>query len=335
MPAAARPVPADRQTRDGRRSLLLTAGAGLLAAPALAQAPWPRRAVRLVVPFPAGGGTDVVARIYAAKMAELLGQPMLVDNRGGAGGNFGIEHVVRSPADGHALVLSSNGPVAVNRYLFRDLPFDPSRDLAPISLTFRIEQALVVRSDLPAATVAEFIALARREELDWGSGGTGSTLHLAGELFNLRAGVKLAHVPYRGSAPATNDLLAGTIDAMFDSLPSCVPLIRAGRVRVLALCGARRHPLLPEVPTMQEAGVADYATGTWGAVFAPSGTPETIIARLATATRQALADPATRDQLARAGGDAESSTPEELAALLRAEIAMWGQVVQEAGITAG
>ncbi|MFC3028151.1 MULTISPECIES: Bug family tripartite tricarboxylate transporter substrate binding protein [Roseomonadaceae] len=319
----------------GRRPLLLTAGAGLLAAPALAQAPWPQRAVRLVVPFPAGGGTDVVARIYAAKMGALLGQPMVVDNRGGAGGNFGIEHVVRSPADGHALVLSSNGPVAVNRYLYRDLPFDPSRDLAPVSLTFRIEQALVVRPDLPVASLAEFIALARRQELHWGSGGTGSTLHLAGELFNLRAGVKLAHVPYRGSAPATNDLLAGTIDAMFDSLPSCVPLIRAGRVRVLALCAARRHPLLPEVPTMREAGVADYATGTWGAVFAPSGTPAPVIARLAAATRQALADPATRDQLARAGGDAESSTPEELAALLRTEIAMWGQVVREAGITAG
>ncbi|WP_439596743.1 Bug family tripartite tricarboxylate transporter substrate binding protein [Falsiroseomonas sp.] len=318
--------------RSGRR-LVLVAGAAALAAPALAQSAWPARPIRLVVPFAAGGGTDVVARIYAAKMSELLGQPMTVDNRGGAGGNFGIENVVRSPADGYSLLLSSNGPVAVNRFLYPGLPFDPLRDLAPVSLAFRIEQALVVRPDLPAADVAEFVALARREELHWGSGGTGSTLHLAGALFNLRAGVRLAHVPYRGSAPAMADLLAGRIDAMFDSLPSCVPLIRAGQLRVLALCAARRHPLLPEVPTMQESGIADYEAGTWGAVFAPRQTPEAVLARLAAATQQALADPATRARLATAGGDAQASTPQELGALLQADSAMWGEVVRQANIT--
>ncbi|NKC30476.1 Bug family tripartite tricarboxylate transporter substrate binding protein [Falsiroseomonas selenitidurans] len=318
------------------RRALLAAAAPLpaaLASPALAQAPWPQRPIRLVVPFPAGGGTDVVARIYAAKMSELLGQPMVVENRAGAGGNLGIEHVVRSAPDGHALVLSSNGPVAVNRFLFRNLPFDPSHDLAPVSMTFRIEQVLVVRNSLGVDSVAAFIALARQRELNWGSGGTGSSLHLAGELFKLRAGVNLVHVPYRGGAPAMNDLVAGNIDAMFDSLPSCVPQIRGGRVRALAICAARRHALLPEVPTMQEAGVANYVAGTWGGIFAPRGTPAPVIARLAEATAEALAHPPTREALARAGGDAQSSTPQELAAMLQAEIAQWGVVVREAGIT--
>ena len=314
------------------RRTLLAAGAGALAAPARAQGPWPTRPIRLVVPFAAGGGTDVVARIYAQKMSEVLGQPMVVENRAGAGGNLGIDNIVRSPPDGYHLVLSSNGPVAVNKFLFKEMPFDPVRDLVPVSLTFRIEQVLVVRNTLPVTTVAEFVELARRQELNWGSGGTGSSLHLAGELFKLRARVNLVHVPYRGGAPAMNDLVAGNIDSMFDSLPSCVPQMRGGRVRGLAICAVRRHPLVPELPTMQEAGVPNYEAGTWGAVFAPVGTSPAVVARLAEASREALSHAPTREALGRAGGDAEFSTPEELAAKLRAEIALWGQVVREAGI---
>ena len=314
------------------RRTLIAAGVSSLAAPALGQSAWPQRPIRIVVPFAAGGGTDVVARIYAQKMTELLGQPMVVENRAGAGGNLGIENIVRSPPDGYSLVLSSNGPVAVNRYLFRDMPFDPSRDLLPVSTTFRIEQVLVVANNLPVNSVAEFVALAKQRELNWGSGGTGSSLHLAGELFKLRAGVNLTHVPYRGGAPAMNDLVAGNINAMFDSLPSAVPQIRGGRVKALAICATRRHPLVPELPTMVEAGVPNYEAGTWGAVFAPMGTPAPIIARLATATREALTHQPTIDGLARAGGDAWHSTPEELGRILQAEIALWGQVVREAGI---
>jgi tripartite-type tricarboxylate transporter receptor subunit TctC len=268
-------------------------------------------------------------------MSELLGQPVVVENRAGAGGNLGIENVVRAAPDGYSLVLSSNGPVAVNRHLFRDMPFDPSTDLAPVSLTFRIEQALIVNPTLPVANVAEFIALAKRRELTWGSGGTGSSLHLAGALFNLRAGVNLIHVPYRGGAPAMNDLVAGNINAMFDSLPSLTPQLRGGRVKGLAICATKRHALVPELPTMQEAGVPNYEAGTWAAVFAPKGTPQPIIARLATATREALSHEPTKAALARAGGDAEFCTPEELADLLQREIALWGTVVREANITAG
>jgi tripartite-type tricarboxylate transporter receptor subunit TctC len=316
-----------------RRALFALAAA--LPAPALAQSGYPTRPVRLVVPFPAGGGTDIVARIYAQKMTELLGQPMVVENRGGAGGNLGIENIVRSAPDGYSLVLSSNGPVAVNRHLFRDMNFDPSTDLAPVSMTFRIEQALVVNPSLPVSNVQEFIALAKQRELTWGSGGTGSSLHLAGELFRLRAGVNLVHVPYRGGGPAMNDLVAGNIHAMFDSLPSLVPQLRGGRVKGLAICAVRRHPLVPELPTMQEAGVANYVAGTWGAVFAPKSTPEPVITRLATATREALTHEPTKAALARAGGDAQHSTPAELADLLRREIALWGQVIREANISIG
>jgi tripartite-type tricarboxylate transporter receptor subunit TctC len=315
-----------------RRALL--AAAAVLPAPALAQAPYPSRPIRIVVPFAAGGGTDIVARIYAQKMTELLGQPMVVENRAGAGGNLGIENIVRSAPDGYSLVLSSNGPVAVNRHLFRDMNFDPSVDLAPVSMTFRIEQALIVNPTLPVNNVQEFIALAKTRELTWGSGGSGSSLHLAGALFNLRAGVNLVHVPYRGGAPAMNDLVAGNIHAMFDSLPSLVPQLRGGRVKGLAICATKRHPLVPELPTMQEAGVPNYEAGTWGAVFAPKGTPRPIIDRLAAATREALSHEPTKAALARAGGDAEYSTPEELADRLRREIALWGTVVREANITA-
>ncbi|WP_137180365.1 tripartite tricarboxylate transporter substrate binding protein [Roseomonas sp. AR75] len=318
--------------RLSRRTLLAAAA---LPAPALAQGAYPTRPIRLVVPFAAGGGTDIVARIYAQKMTELLGQPMVVENRAGAGGNLGIENIVRSAPDGYSLVLSSNGPVAVNRHLFKDMNFDPSKDLAPVSLTFRIEQALVVNPSLPVNSVQEFIALAKQRELTWGSGGTGSSLHLAGELFKLRAGVNLVHVPYRGGAPAMNDLVAGNINAMFDSLPSLVPQLRGGRIKGLAICAAQRHPLVPELPTMQEAGVPNYVAGTWGAVFAPAGTPEPIIARLAAATKEALTHEPTKAALARAGGDALYSTPAELSETLQREIALWGQVVREANITVG
>jgi tripartite-type tricarboxylate transporter receptor subunit TctC len=312
-----------------RRGLIAAAALPL---PALAQSPYPNRAIRLVVPFAAGGGTDIVARIYAQKMTELLGQPMVVENRAGAGGNLGLENIARSAPDGYSLVLSSNGPVAVNRFLFRDMPIDPSRDLVPVSMTFRIEQALVVHPSLPVNSVQDFIALARTRELNWGSGGTGSSLHLAGELFKLRAGVPLVHIPYRGGAPAMNDLVAGNIHSMFDSLPSLVPQLRGGRVKGLAICATKRHPLVPELPTMVEAGVPNYEAGTWGAVFAPTGTPQPVIARLAAATREALSHQPTRDALARAGGDAEYSTPDELAGILRREIATWGAVVREANI---
>jgi len=318
-----------------RRSLV----AGLLAAPAIAnaQAGYPNRAIRVIVPFAAGGGTDVSARIWAARLSESIGQPVVIDNRGGSGGNIGAEAFIRSPADGYTILLTSNGPLTVNRYLYRDMNYDPLRDLMPIGLVFRIEQLLVVNPTVPARNVQELIALAKARPgvLNYGSGGTGSSLHLAGELFKLRAGVNLTHIPYRGGGPAMADLIAGNIQAMFDSMPSSLPQIRAGTVRGLAMCGARRHPLTPDLPTMEEAGVPNYVAGTWIAIFAPVGTPPAIAARFGEISRNALAEPGLKEALARVGADAESSTPEELHAIMVRETAVWGEVVREAGISAG
>jgi tripartite-type tricarboxylate transporter receptor subunit TctC len=260
----------------------------------------------------------------------------VIDYRGGSGGNIGAEAFVRSPPDGYTILLTSNGPLTVNRYLYRDMTYDPLRDMIPIGLVFRIEQLLVVHPSVPANTVAEFIALARERPgaLNYGSGGAGSSLHLAAELFKLRARVNLTHVPYRGGAPAMADLISGNIHAMFDSMPSSLPQIRAGKIRPLAMCGARRHPLLPDVPTMTEAGVPDCVAGTWIAIFAPVGTPPTTVSRIGEVSRGALAEPGLKEALARVGADAESSSPEELHEIMVRETAQWGEVVREAGITA-
>jgi tripartite-type tricarboxylate transporter receptor subunit TctC len=312
--------------------------AATLAAPliARAQVAWPTRPVRIILPFAAGGGTDVAARVYVPRLSELLGQPVLIDNRGGSGGNIGAEMVVRAPPDGYTLLLTSNGPSTVNRFLYKDMTFDPARDLLPVGQIFRIEQLLVVHPALPAQTVAEFIALARARpgEITSGSGGSGSSIHLALELFKMRARVNITHVPYRGGAPAMTDLVAGTIHSMFDSMPSSLPQIRAGRVRPLGMCGTRRHALLPDVPTIAEAGVPGYDAGTWIAVFAPVGTPPEIVRRFSEVSAGALAEPGLREALARVGADAESSTPDQLAETMRRDTLQWGEVVREAGIVA-
>lgn len=315
--------------------------AGLLAAPALAaprvaeaQAGFPNRAIRVVIPFAAGGGTDVSTRIWAARMSELAGQQFVIDNRGGGGGNIGQEQLVRSAPDGYTVMVTSNGPLTVNRYLYRDMNHDPLRDLLPIGQIFRIEQLLVVHPSLPAETLRDFIlqARARPGQINYGSAGAGSSLHLAAELFKLRARVDLTHVPYRGGGPAMADLISGNIHCMFDSMPSSLPQIRAKAVRPMAMCGDRRHPLLPGVPTIHEAGVEGYSAGTWIALIAPVGTPQAIVTRFADWSRRALGEEPLREALAQAGADAAWTPAEELHALMVRETAVWGEVMREAGI---
>ena len=318
-----------------RRDVLMAAGA--LAAPAVVQAQdFPARPLRLVVPFAAGGGTDVLARILANAMSEKLGQPVVVENRTGAAGNLAMENVIRAPADGYAMLMGTNGAVAVNRHLYRDLAFDPLRDLAPVSLTFRIEHLLAVSNALPAKSVAELIALAKAQpgSLTFGSGGVGSMIHLAGELFRVKTGIDMVHVPYRGGGPAMNDLVAGTISMMFDSLPSAEPQVTAGRVRALALCAAKRHKLMPDLPTMQEAGVPGYAAGTFAGLFVPRNTPQPVIARLGGVVRDLVATPAFVEQLGRSGGDAAASSPAELGEMMAQDSAQWEVVVREAKLSA-
>jgi tripartite-type tricarboxylate transporter receptor subunit TctC len=316
-----------------RRSLL--AASILVPAAAHAQAWAPTRPVRFVVPFPAGGATDVVARVLGERMQEALGQPVVVENRTGAGGNIGVENVVRSPADGHTILMGTTGTLTVNPHLYATLGFDPLRDLAPVSMAFTTDHVLIVNPSVQAQTAQEFLALVRAQpgRVSFGSAGSGSSTHTVPELFKLAARVEITHVPYRGSAPALNDLVAGNVQMMLDQIPSAIGQIQAGRVRALAVTGARRSPLLPNVPTMAEIGLPDAQATSWGAVMAPAGTPAPAIARFNAVIREALAQQAVKDRLAAAGADGVSSSAEELAAYLRAESEKWARVVREARIT--
>lgn len=316
-----------------RRSALIAAALTPLAAHAQSWAPL--RPVRLVVPFPAGGATDVVARVLGEHMSGTLGQPVVVENRTGAGGNVGAENVVRSPPDGHNLLMGTMGGLTINPHLYRGMSFDPARDLVGIGMAFETVHVLIVHPAVPATTVGELIALAKAKptRLAYGSAGAGSSTHMVAELFRLTAGIELTHVPYRGSAPALNDTVAGTVQLMLDQLPSCIGHVQANRVRALAVTGSARHPLLPEVPTMAEAGLAGASATSWGAIMAPTGTPAPAIARLNAALNAALGDASVRARLVQAGADPVSSTPEAVAERMRTETAMWGRVVREANIT--
>ncbi len=317
-----------------RRALL----AATLAAPATARAQggWsPTRPIRFVVPFPAGGATDVVARVLAERLQDALGQPVVVENRTGAGGNIGVENVVRSAPDGTTLLMGTTGTLTVNPHLYASLGFDPLRDLAPVSMAFTTDHVLIVNPQVAAQTAQDFLALvrARPGALSYGSAGSGSSTHTVPELFKLAARVDIAHVPYRGSAPALNDLVAGTVQVMLDQIPSAIGQIQGGRVRALAVTGARRSPLLPDVPTLAEIGLPEAQATSWGAVMAPGGTPAPIVLRVNAAIREALALATVRERLAAAGADGVSSTPDQLAAFLREESAKWARVVREARIT--
>ena len=317
-----------------RRALI----AATLLAPAVARAQpaWtPTRPTRFVVPFPPGGATDVVARVLAERLQDAFGQPVVVENRTGAGGNIGVENVVRSPADGTTILMGTTGTLTVNPHLYANLGFDPLRDLAPISMAFTTDHVLIVNPQVAAQNAQEFLALvrARPGALSYGSAGSGSSTHTVPELFKLAARVEITHVPYRGSAPALNDLVAGNVQVMLDQIPSAIGQIQGGRVRALAVTGARRSPLLPDVPTMAEIGLPDAQATSWGAVMAPAGTPAPVVARFNAAIREALAQQPVKDRLAAAGAEGVASTPEDLATYLRAESAKWARVVREAQIT--
>jgi tripartite-type tricarboxylate transporter receptor subunit TctC len=316
-----------------RRGLM----AATLLAPAVANAQaWaPARPLRMVVPFPPGGATDVVARVLSERMQERLGQPVTVENRTGAGGNVGVENVVRSAPDGLSLLMGTTGTLTINPHLYTNMGFNPATDLAGVSMAFATDHVLIVHPSVPAQTAQEFLALVRAQpgRLSYGSGGNGSSTHLVPELFKLVARVEMQHVPYRGSAPALNDTVAGNVQVMLDQLPSALPMIQAGRVRALAVTGPRRSGLLPNLPTMTEIGLPQAEATSWGAVMAPAGTPPPALDRLNAVIREALAEQAVQRRLAAAGADAVSSTPAELAATMRSETEKWGRVVREARVT--
>ena len=301
---------------------------------ALAQAPaYPSKPIRLVVPFPPGGATDILAREVAQKLTEAWGQSVVVDNRPGAGGNIGAELVARAAPDGYTLLMGTVGTHAINASLYAKLPYDHVKDFAPVILVAGVPNVLVVNPALPVNTVAELIAYAKANpgKLNFASSGNGTSIHLSGELFKVMAGVQMTHVPYKGSAPAVADLISGQVQLMFDNLPPSLPQIKAGKLRALAVTSATRAPALPDVPTIAEAGLPGFEASSWFGVLAPAGTPPAIVARLNAEIAKWLASPEAREKLSKQGANAAGGSPEDFAKHIAAETTKWAKVVKDSG----
>nr|WP_245454282.1 tripartite tricarboxylate transporter substrate binding protein [Aquabacter cavernae] len=294
---------------------------------------FPNRAIRLVVPFAAGGSTDIVARIIAAKMTDILKQPVIVENRGGAGGNTGAATVAKSPPDGYTVLMGTVATHAINPALYTKMPYDPVKDFAPVSLLVNVPNVVVVHPSLNVKTTAELIALlkANPDKYEYASSGIGTPLHLSGALFESMAGVKMVHVPYKGAGPALVDVMSGQVKIMFDNLPSSIGHIRKGTVIGLAVTTKDRSPAAPDMPTVNESGLPGYETYSWNAIFAPAGTPTAIVDKLAKACMEAMADPEVKAKLADLSAVAVGSTPAQLSEHVKAELAKWGPVVKASG----
>jgi len=302
---------------------------------AAAEDDYPNHTVRIVVPFAPGGSTDVVARILADKLQGELKQSFVVENRAGAGGNIGADVVAKSNPDGYTLLMGTTGVLAINNYLYKDMPFDPQRDFAPVSYTSLITNILVVNANVPAKNVADLVALAKAKpgELTFASSGAGSSTHLSAELFKSMAGVDIVHVPYKGSSQAITDLMAGHVTMLVDNAPSSLPYVQQGKLRALAVTSLKRMPGLPDVPTLDEAGVKGYESLSWSGIVAPAATPKPVIAKLNAAIERVLAMPDVRKKFADLGVDPVGGPPEAFARHIRAESEKWGRVVKAANIT--
>ena len=316
-----------------RLVMLLLAIACAMAASCVRAEIYPARPVQLVVPYPAGGVTDVLARALAVGLTRRWEQTVYVDNRGGASGNIGSNLVAKAPADGYTLLFGTASTHTINPALFANLPFDPVRDFVPISLVAQIPNVLLVHPSLGVHSVQELIALARNKpgSLDYASSGNGTTTHLAGELFKMRTGVDIVHVPYKGSSAAIQDLVAGRISIMFENLPIGLKWVTAGRLIPLAVTGITRSPAMPDVPTMQESGVADFNVTGWSGVFAPAATPPAIVAQLAESISDVMGEPVIREAFNANGAEVIASTPEQFSRQIKAEMAGWISVVRASG----
>ncbi len=296
--------------------------------------PWPTRPVRIVVPFPPGGPVDTTARVAAQKLSEIWQVGTVIDNRAGAGGVVGAQAAAREAPDGYGLFMGAIHH-SVNPALMGQLPYDIERDFAPVSFAAMFPVFIVAHPSVPAATLPELIALAKKgTPLAYGSSGNGGGTHLAGELFNMEAGTRLQHVPYKGSAPAMNDLLGGQVQLMFSDAPTALPHIRSGRVKVLAVASRQRSAMLPQVPTGVESGLPNYEAYSWAALFAPARTPQPVLDKVNADFNTALRDPGVRQRLLDAGAEADPGTQAQMRDRLRAELTKWARVVKTAGITA-
>lgn len=321
--------------RPTRRDLLqlgcATAFAGV---PLLSRAAsWPERPIRLVVPSAAGGSPDAVCRILTSELSRSLGQPLVVDNKPGAGGNIGMIDIVRAAPDGYTLGYGNVGTLAINKSLFKTLPYDPDRQLVPVALLGYVQNALVVRKELGVNSVQELIALAKSKPgaLSVGSAGNGTTGHLSGELFKSMVGISMTHVPYRGSPQAIQDLMGGQVDLIFDNLSSISPHIKAGRLKVLAVTGAHRSALFPKIPTMAESGVVGYDVVAWGGIVAPAKTPAGVVAQVNGVINTILATPGIREKYATIGFETLTGPPERLTERVARETPIWADVVKRSG----
>jgi tripartite-type tricarboxylate transporter receptor subunit TctC len=317
------------------RRIALALGALVLACVAAPAQTYPGRPVTLVVAFTPGGPSDVLSRIVGRKLEQILGQPFVIDNRPGAGGNIAAEMVGHAAPDGHTLLMGNNSILATNAALYKKINFDPEKDFAPISLIGSQANILVVNPNVPANTMAELIALAKAQpgKLNFASSGHGAAAHLAGELFKAEAKVEIAHVPYKGAAPALQDVVAGHVHMMFATAASVVQLIRDGKVRALAVTTPKRTAVLPEIPTIDELGLKGFDATTWHGLVAPGATPKPVVERLHRATVETLNDSAVRKSLMDLGVDIVGNTPAEFEAYVKAEIPKWTAIVKASGAT--
>jgi tripartite-type tricarboxylate transporter receptor subunit TctC len=319
-----------------RRPLLAALVAScLLGTMAASAQTWPERPVKLVVPYAPGGSADIVARLVADEWARAFGGTLVIENKGGAGGNVGVDHVAKSAPDGYTIGLQTVS-LAINPSLSARMPYDTLKDLAPIGMIASSQHVLVVNDAVPAKTLKEFLALARAKpgRLSYGSAGAGSTFHMSAELFKATAGVAIVHIPYRGGGPALTDTIAGQVELCFPVLAAARGHLQAGKLRALGVTGPRRSPLLPDVPTIAEAGLPGYSFETWFMVFAPAATPKALIDRLNLALAQALTSPALRDRMTKEGFEPTPSTPALARARLEKEMPQWAKLVKDRGITA-
>lgn len=323
----------NRQMKLIARTLVLLLGSALLPFAATAQPAYPSKPIHFVVPYPPGGPLDTVARLLGQKVSESLKQPVVVENKPGAGGNIGAEYVARSTPDGYSILMGAVATHAINPTLYSHVGYDPVRDFAPITQLASTPNVLVVNPSLPVHNVKDFIAYAKAHpgQLNFGSGSTGSAGHLAGELFNAMAGVHMVHIPYKGAGPAMQDLIAGQLQLMFDNVSSAKAQIAAGKVRAIALTTSKRSDLLPGVPTLAESGLADFDINTWFGVFAPAGTPYDIVKRLHDEFVQALGDPSIHEKMLQLGAEPVGNTPEQFAAYIKSEAAKYAKVIKQSG----
>ncbi len=313
---------------------LALSGLLFLAATSVAAQAYPNRPLRMVVPYAAGGGVDIVARAVSQELAKRVGQPVLVENRVGAGSNIGSDFVAKSAPDGYTLLMASPAN-AINMSLYKKMPYHTQRDLAPVALVGAVPSVLVVSPSLPVKSVAQLVALAKAKpgSLDYGSGGIGTSEHLAAEMFKAIAGIDIVHVSYKGGANAMTDVIGGQIAMMFSNMLGALPHIRAGKLRAIALADSRRSPSLPDVPTFAEAGIKDYEVSVWWGVMAPAGTPAPIVALLNREIVASLGTSELRERLDRMGARIIGGTPEQFGAFIAAEISRWARAVQASGAT--